>query len=288
MRISVRPLQISHTGQITLTTVAVASFIRLATTVIPIERTGRFTSHNRSIAVGLVKGCMNGLTRQAIECSKEFIPTINFSATIIPILCIIGILDGINSSCFTHISSQSILAARSSLTHHFGKTVSIEVVNHILGIVGSRTDIGTQVNAPQFRRSGLCPTSSPIHLVAINIDIAGLSTVRIVLRVGGVPLDEYLVLPITIHIAYRTVVGRIGTTTYRIWLVEMQLIEKSAPRLNLGSSVNSHSVHLGHNLITACIISRGIVVAGHVFQARLDNRPVSQHIKRSSPLIISA
>ena len=87
------------------------------------------------------------------------------------------------------------------LHHHFCTTVAIEVVYHKLCVMSTCADVVSQIDAPQ-----LCT----IQPVAVDIGVSSKSGKHIVFGIRGVPLQEYLILSVTIHITDAGVIGMIG------------------------------------------------------------------------------
>ena len=145
---------------------------------------------------------MNGCTRQTIEHRQVFVSAIDTATTHTPVFRITGSLDGLICSRLIDIIASSVLTAWSRLTHQFCLAVLIKIIYQELRIVGTCTDIVTQINTPKF---------GAIQFIAVNIDAARVSaTDGVVLRSRRIPLHEYLILSIAIHIAHAAIIGRIG------------------------------------------------------------------------------
>ena len=95
----------------------------------------------------------------------------------------------------------SVARAVGRLHHQFRPSVAIEVIDHVLRVVRPRSDVASEVDAPQPR---------PFETVAVYEGVARKSRVRIVVGVGGRPFQEYLVLSVAVHVAYARVVGFVG------------------------------------------------------------------------------
>ena len=67
--------------------------------------------------------------------------------------------------------------------------------------MGATADVDTQVDAPQQRA---------VQSVAVQQRRSGIAVVRIVVGIGGVPLQQYLVLAVAIHITHTGIVGGIA------------------------------------------------------------------------------
>ena len=180
MRILVSSVEICHACKIALTTVAIAGIVFLSATVVPIERTCGLASRGLGTTVRFVKDGVESLSRESFEHREELISTIHSSITIAPILGVANGLYGGHRTCSTDIVALSVLASRSRLAHHFGTSVTIEIVDHELGVVCSGTDVHPKIHAPQSLCRNTFASSSPIHLIAIEIDLTRLTTLRIV------------------------------------------------------------------------------------------------------------
>ena len=99
------------------------------------------------------------------------------------------------------VTTATIFCAGSRLHGKFRLTVAIVVTHKHLRIMSPRTNVHTKVNAPKFLAT---------HLVAINEHVAGLALLRVVLGIARIPLENQLKFTVTIHIAYRNIVGAIG------------------------------------------------------------------------------
>ena len=88
----------------------------------------------------------------------------------------------------------------SGLCDELSLSVAVKVRNAHLCIVLTRSDILSQVYAPEL---------FSLKCVAVNENIVGLSLLRIVLGVGRVPFQEYLILSVAVHISHNAVIGRI-------------------------------------------------------------------------------
>lgn len=70
-------------------------------------------------------------------------------------------------------------------------SVSIEIIDDELGVVGAGSDVAPQVDAPE---------SSAIHFVGIQDYVSGGSVVGVVVGVGGVPLDDDFVGSVVVEV----------------------------------------------------------------------------------------
>ena len=61
----------------------------------------------------------------------------------------------------------------------FGATVAVEIVDHELRVVRSGADVPPKVDPPEARA---------VQLVGIEENVAGVTALRVVLRVRGIPL----------------------------------------------------------------------------------------------------
>ena len=85
-----------------------------------------------------------------------------------------------------------IPGARRGLHGQLGLAVAVEVVDHELRVVRAGADVLPQVDAPQ---------PPAVELVRVQVDVAGAARLRVVLGVGGIPLEDELVLSVTVEIA---------------------------------------------------------------------------------------
>lgn len=89
-------------------------------------------------------------------------------------------------------------AARRRLDGHFRLAIAIEVIHHELGVMRASTDVHAHIHPPQQRT---------IELDAVDIALARIALDGHILGVVGIPLDEQLILPITVYIAHGEVIG---------------------------------------------------------------------------------
>ena len=145
----------------------------------------------------------------------------------------------------------------------------------------SGADVHSKVYAPQ-----LCA----VQLIAIQIHIACIAAVGVVFGVRRVPLQDYFVFAIAIHIAHATVVGRIVVgnlvgSCSSCGLVERYLKAQTAPRTDRFGGVDGHSVLLNHHLILARCSSIVVNAAGFLVQIACYPFPVAQHVERSAIVV---
>ena len=88
------------------------------------------------------------------------------------ILRVVGGLDLLVGSSLIHVVAFTVFAAWGRLTYQFGLAVTVVIIHLELGIVGACSDIHAEVNAPEF---------GAVELVAVDIDVIGLTTIRVVL-----------------------------------------------------------------------------------------------------------
>ena len=98
-------------------------------------------------------------------------------------------------------STLAVYSAVCGLAGHLRLSVTVEVCYEKLGIVCAGTDVFAQVDAPQ---------PCAVQPVAVNENVPGLSLLGIVLGVGGIPLHEDLIHPVTVCIADGAVIRGIG------------------------------------------------------------------------------
>ena len=99
---------------------------------------------------------------------------------------------------------HSIAGTITGTHHQLGTSVAIQIIKYKRCIVGAATDVDTQIDTPQQRT---------IQSVAVQQRGAGIAIVGIIVGIGWVPLQQYLVLSVGIHIAHTGIVGRIAERT---------------------------------------------------------------------------
>ena len=87
------------------------------------------------------------------------------------------------------------------LHHQFGLAVAIQIIDDERHVVGTAADVPSQIDAPQ---------TCAVHAVAVDERRSRESVVCIVVRIRGVPLQEYLVLSVAVRVAHARVVGAVG------------------------------------------------------------------------------
>ena len=70
--------------------------------------------------------------------------------------------------------------------------------------MGSTADISSQIDAPE---------AGTVQAVTVEQGAAGKTVVGIVVAIGGIPLQNYLILSVAIHVAHRGIIGGIGEGT---------------------------------------------------------------------------
>ena len=101
------------------------------------------------------------------------------------------------------VANRPALSVHSSVTglhHHLRLTVTVKVIHHELSVVRPGTDVASEVNSPE---------SASVQFVAVEEHIASISVVGIVVGVRGGPLEDNLILTVTVHVSHRTVVGTV-------------------------------------------------------------------------------
>ena len=134
------------------------------------------------------------------------------------------------SSSLVDVLSLAVLGPWSGLAHHLSTPIAIEVVDHVLRVVGTGTNVHAQVYTPQQLSLLFRTALMPVHTIAVQIDIACLAALRVVLGIRGVPFHEEFVFAVGIHIAHRTVVGRVGTVAHGRRTLQVQLHVGLRPR----------------------------------------------------------
>ena len=87
-----------------------------------------------------------------------------------------------------------------SLHHHFGTTITIEVIDDERHVVGTAADIDAHIDAPE---------QGAIEPIAVEERRTRVAIVCIVVSIGGIPFENNLILTIAIDITHRSIVGRI-------------------------------------------------------------------------------
>src|SRR5690606_475377 len=131
------------------------------------------------------------------------------------------------------------LGAGGGLEHHLGLAVTVEVVDQELGVVGSGPDVHAQVDAVE---------QGAVQLVRVDVDVAGVALLGDVLGVGGVPLDDVLVLPVPVHVTDAHVVGGVGVRLPHRGdavgrALQRQVVGVAGPGRDRGAEVDLHTVH---------------------------------------------
>ena len=98
-------------------------------------------------------------------------------------------------------AALAVGGAVGGLHHQLGTSVTVEVVDHKLGVVGAGADVVPKVDAPQ---------AGAVQTVAVYVHVAGKPGKRVVLGIRGLPFQEYLVLTVAVYIARAGVVGMVG------------------------------------------------------------------------------
>ena len=94
-----------------------------------------------------------------------------------------------------------IAGAVAGAHNQFSAPVAIQIIKDEGHVVGTAADIDTHINAPQ---------AFAVQAVAVEDGGSGKTVVGIVVRIRGVPLQEYLILSVAIHIGHTGIVGMIG------------------------------------------------------------------------------
>ena len=140
--------------------IAYASKITLRTVAMVVAPTGK-RSATRNIVDGL-----HSFSCETIEDSKIF-RTIHNSSQAVVLLMATPVFRAITNNI-----AFAIDCAIGSLHHEFGFAITIEVVSHKLGVVGSSTDILSHVDTPQ---------TCTIELQAVEIHVARIASMRIIM-----------------------------------------------------------------------------------------------------------
>ena len=175
-RTLVCPIEISHTSQIAVATVAIVYLIA------PSRRIGRVTllqslalSHLRSYTertVWIIPYSMNRLAGKSVEYRQHLWPSHDSTYIVAIIGAIVYLFYVCICSSPTHEFSFSIHRTSRCLADHLRLAIAIEIVNQELGIVSTSTDILSQVDAPELLA---------IEFVTIEDDISRIAIMRIVM-----------------------------------------------------------------------------------------------------------
>ena len=141
--------EIGDGRQIALTTVAIVATVFLSVAVVPVEGARGLTQFGLGVAVGVVGDGVDGSTGLSVEHGEILLSAVDTSGGSAPVLRVVGGLDVFVGSGQIYVVALSVLAARSRLAHQFCPSVLVEVVDHELRIVGSGTDVHTEVNTPE-------------------------------------------------------------------------------------------------------------------------------------------
>ena len=206
---------------------------------------------------------MYRLARQAFEHRQPLLSTCHLATGVAPVLGVVHGLDGLVGSSLADIVAIAVLAACSRLAYQFGLAVTVEVVDEELCIVCARPGVWSEVYAPQLGGS----LRGHVELVCVNVYVARISRLRVVLRVRWVPFHDKLILPVTVHVANRAVVGRVcvlssvqGTTRRAVKSLAQVDV---APWCHGLCAIHLHVIHLCHNLVTVGLCAVGVGIVGN-------------------------
>ena len=127
--------------EVAFTAISVAGLVGLAAAVVPVEGSRRLGAYGRGVAVRLVEYGVKSLTCEALKYGEEFVAAINLTSAITPALCIVATLYLAVGTSGTYLFARSVLTSRGCLAHHLGASVTIEIIDHKLGVVCSSTDV---------------------------------------------------------------------------------------------------------------------------------------------------
>ena len=286
---SVGPVDIAHAGQVAVAAV-VAVGVGLADG--PVEGACCLAQCRGGIAVGVVGDGVDGLAGLSVEHRQVFMSAVHVSAAGNPRLGVVGSLDGGVVGGLVDIIALAVLRTGGCLAHHLDLAVAVEVIDHILCIVGTGTDVLPQVYAPeQLRRAIAGGTVAPVHLVAVDDDIARDTVLRVVFRVGRIPFQEQFILSVAVHIAYAHVVGTVGvgSAAGRAAGGSVQLygLVGLAPGGDLGRGLHFLTVDLGDYLIGRSGLARLVGVVGGI-EVGGDPAAVAVEVEGRCALVVSA
>ena len=235
----IQSVEVSDTGIVAFATVVVGllahdGFPRAVGAGLP-----RFQATVRIVPDGL-----QGLTRLAAEDGEELFASGDVSVAVAKVLFVgCDASDGIVNAGVTHVCSCSILGAWCCLDNELCFPVAIHVVNQECRIMGSGTDILSHVDAPK-----LLADLFAYDFVAVEDCIAGITGLRVVLRIGRIPLDDDLVFAVSIDIAHRAVVGSIGEAA-ACGAASIGAIEFDLPQGSFGKGLDAGQVFLKHTIL---------------------------------------
>ena len=139
----------------------------------------------------------------AIENRQIFISAQNITAAVSIIRAIVVIC----RRTFRKIFSGTVFCPGSRFHRDFGKSIQVIIADKNLRIVRSRPDIFAQIDSPKF---------CSVQFIGIDNHISRISFLRIVLGIARIPFENQLVFPVSVQIADRNVIWRIGITSARI------------------------------------------------------------------------
>ena len=150
-RFGIGTTQVGHGSEITLTTVAIVATVFLTAAVVPVKGTLGLAEFGLGITIREIGDGMDGSARHTIKDGQVFMSTVDTTGSGTPVLRIVGLLDSLVGSGLVHVVSYAVLRAGSGLADQFSPSVTIEVVDHKLRIVGTGTNVHTEVDTPEFR-----------------------------------------------------------------------------------------------------------------------------------------
>ena len=271
-------VEMCHSCQIALTAVAIVGIVLLATSVVPVECACSGTTQ-ACIAVGVIIYGVDGTTGKAFKHRQVFMTTNDATVVVTMVGGVRGIADNGQRSRLVHVFTLSVLRTRSCLTHQLGSSVAIQVIHHVLCVVGTGADVHTQIYAPQQFSILLRSTSMPIYAIAVQIDIAGLSVLRVVLRIRRIPLHEDFVFAVAVDIANGTIVRRIGAVAASSRTAQVQLHKWLRPRHRDSRGIDCHAVHLFYHLISMTGIAARVGIARRISDIGSHRCSVAQHVE---------
>ena len=235
-RKGVGAVEISHAGKVALAAVAVV------VTPETLLRIGGRTAEGAG-AVRVVKHRVDGFAGLTIESGQVFRTTQDMTARSAVVSCVACVLDGGHIAGLVHVGTCAVLAARGRLAHQLSLSVAVEVIHHILRVVGAGADVLTQIHAPQLLA---------VELVAVDIHVARVAALAVVLGVARIPFHEQLILAVAINIANRAVVRSVAVVAAcvraRCRAVQFQRHVERAPRTYFIRAVQLFAATLCHHL----------------------------------------
>ncbi|MNE44561.1 hypothetical protein D3C80_1387930 [compost metagenome] len=88
---------------------------------------------------------------------------------------------------------MAVLGSVCCLDHDLCLAVSVQIIDHQLGIMSPGPDVHAKVDPPELRT---------VKLNGINIDIAGITGLGIILRIARAPQENDFIFSVAIEVSY--------------------------------------------------------------------------------------